>query len=310
MLVLVRVNEKPFWCSLDSGGGAVFSLDSQKAQAAGFKPNDTGFSAGQGSAVIRDQRIHGATLDMSGVTVRDQTVVLRPFPSEARFDCVMGLALLREYVVEFDYAKPEILDTGAGLPYFQLVLLSGFIKEKHVLDRVSQAVQPPDKPKGTGGEINLLASRIQNLKVGTVQLERPIVALFQTQSGGGNGPDGLLAARFFKKFTVTFDYAGQQMYLEPNANYTEPQRYDASGLGFQKLENGAYFVDVVVPNSPAAQAGIREGDVLVSIDNRDANYLDAEQIRAALAESGRKCVLGISRDGKRLTMSLRLKSPL
>jgi hypothetical protein len=52
-LAPVHVNGAgPFWCSFDSGGSHVISLDSAIAERAGLNPTGTGYSAGVGPEVV------------------------------------------------------------------------------------------------------------------------------------------------------------------------------------------------------------------------------------------------------------------
>lgn len=108
LLIAVTVNGKGFWCAADSGGG-VFSLDEKKGAAAGFHGDSAGHSSGVGPAVVSDQRMHGATIQIGDITLREQTIVMRPYPREVPdMDCVLGTGLLRNYIVEFDYSTPAV----------------------------------------------------------------------------------------------------------------------------------------------------------------------------------------------------------
>ena len=70
-------------------------------------------------------------------------------------------------------------------------------------------------------------------------------------------------------------------------------------------ENGALGGDVT-PNSPAAEAGIKEGDVIVEFNGR--KITDARQLRlmAAQAAPGTKATVEVIRDGKEKTFNVKL----
>ena len=108
-LIPVKVRDNTFWCNLDSGGSWVFSMDTAKAQKAGLRPNATGSHAGVGPGVVTDQRVQGENAGIGSLMLRNLTIVLRTFPTVAPdMDCVFGLGLLQDYVVEFDYLTPRL----------------------------------------------------------------------------------------------------------------------------------------------------------------------------------------------------------
>src|SRR5947209_16716974 len=109
LLIPVAVNGTTFWCDVDSGGSAVFSLDEQEGRRAGFKADSSGTSAGVGSGIVADTRLRGATIRLGDVTIDNQTIVMRPYPPEIpEMDCIVGLGVLRDYAVQFDYVTPAI----------------------------------------------------------------------------------------------------------------------------------------------------------------------------------------------------------
>ena len=70
-------------------------------------------------------------------------------------------------------------------------------------------------------------------------------------------------------------------------------------------QNGA-LVGEVTPNSPAAEAGIKEGDVIVEFNGK--KVIDARQLRlsAAQAPPGTKATVKVIRDGKERTFNVKL----
>ena len=85
--------------------------------------------------------------------------------------------------------------------------------------------------------------------------------------------------------------------FEPNAQFSDPSEYDMSGLLLEFTD--ATFEHVVVKNviaqSPAGEAGIREGDEVKAVDGK---RLPLEEVRALLRQPGKKVTLTIVRDGK------------
>src|SRR4051812_9695341 len=108
LLIPITAEGRRFACAVDSGGGDLVSLDERAGALVGLFGDTAGVSAGIGATLVRDQRLHGITLEIGGLTFENQTIVLRQFAADtAGIDCYLGLGVLRAYVVEFDYVIPR-----------------------------------------------------------------------------------------------------------------------------------------------------------------------------------------------------------
>jgi C-terminal processing protease CtpA/Prc len=107
---------------------------------------------------------------------------------------------------------------------------------------------------------------------------------------------------------VVVDYAGGEMTLAPNDDFAQPFEHEQSGLFL--VAEGADLetlrVHDVLPGSPAAEADIRAGDVLATVDGTPP--ADLEQASALLrAGPGTAYRLGIVRGPSRLETELTLR---
>jgi serine protease Do len=66
------------------------------------------------------------------------------------------------------------------------------------------------------------------------------------------------------------------------------------------------FVQRVEPDSPAAEAGVKEGDVIVSLNGKPITKSDDLVSAVAETQVGTQAALGIIRDGKRTDLSVRI----
>ncbi len=106
--IQARISDsEPMWCNVDSGGGDRLYLDRDRAAKMGIQPTATGRSAGPGDAKMTEDARSHVTLEVSGVKLADQTVLLQSRPY-ADFSCVIGQTVFRQYVLEVDYETPAI----------------------------------------------------------------------------------------------------------------------------------------------------------------------------------------------------------
>ncbi|MEU8464858.1 S41 family peptidase [Streptomyces sp. NPDC029003] len=83
-------------------------------------------------------------------------------------------------------------------------------------------------------------------------------------------------------------------------------RWTGVGVWTGRRRDGAIEIERVQPDSPAARAGLRTGDRLLSVDGRGVTGLAVAEVVALLrGEAGTPVVLGLGRDGADLTETVR-----
>jgi C-terminal processing protease CtpA/Prc len=110
---------------------------------------------------------------------------------------------------------------------------------------------------------------------------------------------------------VTLDYGKQRVLLEKNARFEGAFYPDRSGLQLARKENGSVVVVSTLPDSPAARAGFRPGDVITRIGRarRAIRFKSVRDIMTLFeAREGTKYRIDISRSGKRSMLSMTLAS--
>lgn len=154
---------------------------------------------------------------------------------------------------------------------------------------------------GLGGETRLLISRATSFTVGNLSMRAPLIYVSQDTGGALASSDyaGLIGTEILRRFKVVFDYTRSRLILEPNAHYAEPIEYDVSGLSLRA--NGAdlrtFRVYQVLDKSPAAEAGLRVGDVLTTIDGLSASRFSLEGVWQMLKQPRQEHTLNIKRGG-------------
>ncbi len=116
-----------------------------------------------------------------------------------------------------------------------------------------------------------------------LELKEPVTSFSTARSGATStgSYDGTIGGSVLSRFRVIFDYPHQQMILEPASDFSEPWAADASGVILRAGGAGLTTISVlhVLNNTPAAAAGIKEGDIIVSVDQQETSDLGLEGIR-------------------------------
>jgi hypothetical protein len=163
---------------------------------------------------------------------------------------------------------------------------------------------------GLGGETTILISRATSFTLGNQIIRAPVVYVSQDTGGALASSDyeGLIGSEILRRFRVVFDYAHRRLILEPNAHYAEPVEYDMSGLSLRAYGDDlrTFRVYQVLANSPAAEAGLRVGDVLTNIDGLPASRFTLEEVFQMMKEPGREHRLSIKRANR--TNSVKIKT--
>lgn len=198
------------------------------------------------------------------------------------------------------------VDTGARQA---LSLTRPFVEKSWLAERAREAIPAPHGI-GVGGETKTRVGRVAALEIGRFTIERPVAGFAEDRKGAGASEllAGNIGGEILRRFTVTFDYSRRQMFLEPNASYGEPFEYDMLGALLMLDEGGTSFlVRRVVDGSPAREAGIREGDLVVGVDGAPSSGMTLEQARRMLRTPGRTLELALRRGGEESRVRVTLR---
>lgn len=191
-----------------------------------------------------------------------------------------------------------------------LTFASPFVADHKLLESVPKKVEAATGMGPAGPTVGTEA-RIASLKIGRYEIENLVADFSHAKAGVLSQGDfaGVIGGEVLRRFTVTLDYPHHRMIIEPNAMFAAPYDIDMSGLFLISDGNSAAFkVYGVVRNSPAAQAGIQEGDVIQGVDGSSASNFTLEEVRQMFKKAeGQEHQLAIRRDGKVFTTKIRLR---
>lgn len=163
------------------------------------------------------------------------------------------------------------IDTGAGL---NLLLNEQFVADSNLLVKKRKPVVT--QAEGVGGRLRMRLTVIKRLKVGPYTFFNVPTYLYADSFNVTAYPfvGGLLGNDLLRRFNLTLNYPDRNIHLLPNSHFKEPFDYVYSGLGIY-FENGNVKVEEVIPNSPAEKAGIKNGDILISVGTNFSNNIMA-----------------------------------
>lgn len=193
--------------------------------------------------------------------------------------------------------------TGATL------LNTPFVNKNQLLSSISAAKRI--NIGGVGGTGAAILGRLRAVRFADFSLAN-VVARFSQATRGDYASakyDALLGGEIFRRFKLVVDLQRRRVIFEPNAHLSEPFEVDMSGIELigDGVDFTTYLVDDVTEGSPAAEAGVRGGDVLAAIDGRRARTLTLDEIRAMFREGGRSYSLTLNRKGKTVETKMKLK---
>lgn len=199
-----------------------------------------------------------------------------------------------------------MIDSGANHPLLlEFDSLTGYRPQKSIDAIIG---------KGLGGNLHGSFARVGWLMLGNFRLD-DVITSFTDNYMPGNisnrlNRHGTLGSGALGRFRVTFDYSNNRMVLEKGNKFRTPFEYNMSGLSFRAVGTGFNIFEVseVIPSSPAAIAGIKAEDILISINGKSTFLLSLGDINRLLSlNEGSHVTLVISREGKAMNFRFKLR---
>ncbi|MDI9641183.1 PDZ domain-containing protein [Kamptonema cortianum] len=147
------------------------------------------------------------------------------------------------------------------------------------------------------GPVDTFNLRLKNLNIYGIPVEESVWSIIDLPSSSAEG-DGTVGFGFLKNFNVTIDMERRLVLLENfTGKLSDPEM---AHVGLRAVYNGRtqrMFIFDVTPNSPAAKAGIREGDNLISVNGEFVRNISPDKLDDMLkGPAGTTVQLATSRD--------------
>lgn len=213
------------------------------------------------------------------------------------------------YMAKIDgIAGPNGLDTGNS---GALVVQGIWADRVGLAPRLRQGL--PTAGFGSGGMSRNWAVRT-DVEVAGIAFPHIVASYSEDKKGAFSSrfEAGNIGNQIYENFTLGFDYRRGIVWFDPAPGPApKPTPFGLAGISFFKQTADAFIVATVMPDSPAAQAGIVEGDQIVAVDGVSVKTLSGWDMRRAVRKPpGAKLTFDIVHAGKPRSVTLTLRELL
>lgn len=203
---------------------------------------------------------------------------------------------------DFTTSTRFLFDIGAGLC---MLFSRDFIEDSNILHRKRKLFSK--EAEGLGGKVDMHITVIKEVKLGRYRFRNVPVFVFDDVYNLTSYPylGGLIGNDLLRRFNIILNYQRRQFYITPNSHFTDLFDYSYTGIELYYVD-GNIIVGDVATNSPAEEAGLKEGDRVIAV-NKDFSQ-SLQKFKQALQVTGQKVQMLIERDQQLMTFEFRVKS--
>ena len=290
----------------------------------------------------RKLKFPNLTVDSLNFHVNDYSVLTSVYGEQ--IDGIIGFSLLSRYIIKIDYDslkinicsrgtikyprggflfKPIIStlpvqfgrikdegtfqarflhDIGAGVC---LMLSQDFVNDSALIQK-KRKLWPKDG-EGIGGKVSMNLTIVKEFKLGPYRFRNVPTYVFDDAYNVTSYPylAGLIGNDLLRRFNVIFNYPKRDIHLIPNSHFRDPFDYSYSGIELYYID-GRIEMGSVAEGSPAELAGIKQGDIVISVNNDMSQNFS--RYKTALLAPNTKVKLILRRGEELIQAEMKVKS--
>ncbi|MDQ3278064.1 MAG: aspartyl protease family protein [Bacteroidota bacterium] len=162
-----------------------------------------------------------------------------------------------------------LIDLGAGL---NILFSRDFIKDSSLLKKNRKMYVK--EAEGLGGKVDMHLTVMKEFKLGPYKFRNVPVNVFDDEYNVTSYPHlgGIIGNDLLRRFNIIINYEQKEIHLLPNSHFHDMFDYAYTGLELYMV-NGRIVIGDVAKDSPAEGAGLKEGDVVLSVNKNFSNNI-------------------------------------
>jgi hypothetical protein len=191
-------------------------------------------------------------------------------------------------------------DTGAGLCF----LISKQLKEDSAV-LVKRRKPVPIEVQGLGGKKRMQLTVLKEIKIGAYKFRKVPTYILDDEFNILSYPalGGLIGDDILRRFNLVINYPQKEIHLSPNSHFRDPFDYSYTGMTMYNVE-GTIIADDIIEGSPADKSGLKNGDIIVAINNNFSGKL--EVYKNLLQKTGYRTQILVMRNNTPVIISLKI----
>ncbi len=161
-------------------------------------------------------------------------------------------------------------DTGAGLCF---LISKQFKDDSSVL--LKKRKPSPIEVQGLGGKRRMQLTVIKELQIGSYKFRKVPTYVLDDEFNVLSYPSlgGLIGNDILRRFNLVINYPQREIHLLPNSHFRDAFDYSYTGMTMYNLD-GEIIIDDIIEGSPADKSGLKNDDVIMSINNNFSGNLE------------------------------------